>query len=420
MIHVVGLGVSQVAELSAEAQRALQQVDLVIGSERQLATVRTLLPEQQATLTLPKLAELKPLLDEALAAGKTVMVLASGDPLFYGIGRWFSRHFTRNDLRFYPALSSVQIACHRLGLALQDLEVLSLHGRSVQKLKTRLRHRQPLLILTDHHSTPQSLARLCLESGFPEAQFTVLEALGYPEEQIRTFSVTELLELNIDFAALHLTLVEPGTNQGYLPVFPGIPDQHFVTDADTPGKGMLSKREVRLMILSLLQPGRGDQVWDIGAGCGGVAVELAYWQPDATVHAIEQHPDRLRCLKANRERFGVVSNLHVIAGRAPDALAGLARPDKVFIGGSDGALPQLLAQVWEWLPVNGVLVASAVTENSKQHLLQFWQQRLAAGDSRLDTTQVAVSRGATLAGQLLYRPNLPVNLVKFVKTGDAT
>ncbi|WP_415904161.1 precorrin-6y C5,15-methyltransferase (decarboxylating) subunit CbiE [Neptuniibacter sp. QD48_55] len=417
MIHVVGLGVSHLAELSSDAQQALAQVDLVIGSERQLATIKELMPSDKTTTELPKLAELKTLVEGVIAEDKSVMILASGDPLFYGIGRWFSRYFSQSDLRFYPAVSSLQMACHRLGLALQDLEVLSLHGRPVEKLKTRLRQNQSLLILTDSKSYPQVLAQHCIDSGFPQAQLTVLETLGYPDERIRSFSASELLEADYEFDPLHLTLIEPGSNQGYLPEFPGIPDQHFITDTDKPGKGMISKREVRLTILSLMQLSRDDQVWDIGAGCGGVAVELAYWQPLATVQAIEHHPDRLSCLEANRQRFGVVSNLKIVAGRAPEALEGLVSPNKVFIGGSDGELPQLLAEIWALLPKDGVLVASAVTENTKQLLMQFWQERSLAEDSQLETNQVAVSRGETLAGQLMYRPNLPVNLFKFVKIG---
>ncbi|WP_299177587.1 precorrin-6y C5,15-methyltransferase (decarboxylating) subunit CbiE [uncultured Neptuniibacter sp.] len=420
MIHVVGLGVSHTAELSSEAQRALQQVDLVIGSARQLTTIEALLPIGKTTVELPKLVELKPLIDDVLAEQKSVMILASGDPLFYGIGRWFSRHFAQSDLRFYPAVSSLQTACHRLGIALQDLEVLSLHGRPLAKLKTRLRQNQPLLILTDSQSYPQAIAKLCVDSGFPHARLTVLETLGYPQEQIRTFTADARVLDNCEFDPLHLTLVEPGLNLGYLPEFPGIPDQHFITDADKPGKGMISKREVRLSILSLMQVNAEDRVWDIGAGCGGVAVELAYWQPLASVDAIEHHPERLACLTANRERFGVVSNLNIVTGRAPTVLAGLALPNKVFIGGSGGELPQLLAQVWALLPDKGVLVASAVTENSKQILMDFWQLRADAGDSQQETTQVAVSRGETLAGQLMYRPNLPVNLFKFTKTMTAT
>jgi len=420
MIHVVGLGVSAVAELSTEAEQALQQVDLVIGSARQLETVSDRLSADKVTAELPKLAELKVLIEQALADGQQVMVLASGDPLFYGIGRWFGRHFGDTALKFYPAVSSLQMACHRLGLALQDVEVLSLHGRPLAKLRTRLRQRQPLLILTDAQSHPQAIARHCAECGFNDAKLTVLETLGYPQEQVRRFSVAELIDAEVlAFDPLHLTLVEPDVNQGYLPEFPGIPDQHFITDSDTPGKGMITKREVRLNILSLMQLSKGDRVWDIGAGCGGVAVELAYWQPGATIDAIEHHPQRLSCLEANRERFGVVSNLNIVAGHAPAALADLPRPDKVFIGGSGGELPQLLAKVWALLPEGGVLVASAVTENSRLHLLQFRQLREAAADCHHASVQLAVSRGESLAGQFMYRPGLPVSLFSFTRTGEA-
>ncbi|WP_286239419.1 precorrin-6y C5,15-methyltransferase (decarboxylating) subunit CbiE [Neptuniibacter halophilus] len=414
-IDVIGLGVSAEAELNISARNTLRQAEVVIGSVRQLEVVAGLISAQTECWLLPKLSELKAELQQT--SGR-VVVLASGDPLFYGIGRWFSREFTEASLTFHPAVSSLQAACHRLGLALQDMEVLSLHGRPLEKLKTRLRQQQNLLILTDKNSQPAHLAQLCSETGFPQAQLTVLENLGYPQEQIRRFTVSELQNSPPEFDPLHLTLLEPGENRGYLPGFPGIPDQHFITDNEQPGKGMISKREVRLAILSLLQLNPGERVRDIGAGCGGVAVELAYWQPQAQVDAIEHHPQRLACLEANRKRFGVVSNLNIVAGRAPEAMQGLAPADKVFIGGSDGELAQLLQQVWAQLPERGVLVASAVTEHSKQQLLEFSQLRRNMADAEQETLQLAVSRGETLAGQLLYRPNLPVSLFRWMKTGS--
>ena len=419
-LHIIGLGVAEQAQLSADALVVLQAADRVIGSERQLETVAGLLGSTP-TMQLPKLAALKELLTNYANDGvQSVAVLASGDPLYYGIGAWFGRQFSAENLHFYPAVSSIQAACHRLGLSLQDVEVLSLHGRPVEKIRTRLKRNRTLVILTDKQSTPQVLAQECVAAGFAASTLSVCEALGYSSEQVRTFTATELAGENTDeraelaFDPLHVTVIHVKGVGGVLPEFPGIPDHNFVTDRPN-GAGMITKREIRLSILSLMQLAKGDCVWDIGAGCGGVAVELAYWNPDSQIHAIEHHADRLRCLQANREKFGVVSNLNVIAGRAPDALADLPVPDKVFIGGSGGELPGLLTQVWELLPEHGVLVASAVTERSKHQLLDFYDARMKKGDSYSQTMQLSVSRGDQLVGQLMYRPTLPVTLFCFHK-----
>lgn len=424
-LHIIGLGVAEQAELSAEATDALQKSALVFGSSRQLKTVKRFLSDKQQQAELPRLSELKEQIiaisddNQKSLSRCSIAVLASGDPLYYGIGRWFCNQFSagcnKSQLFFYPAISSLQAACHRLGVSLQDVEVLSLHGRPLVKLRTRLRQNQALLILTDKRSSPQALAAQCIECGYESATLTICENLGYPEEKISHFEASELLNSLTDFDPLHVTLIRPGINQGFLPEFPGIPDKHFITDSQEAGRGMISKREVRLSILSLMHVAKGDTVWDIGAGCGGVAVEMAYWNPDSTVYAIEHHEERLRCLDGNRQRFGVVSNLYIVPGRAPQVLNEQPRPNKVFIGGSDGELPTLLTKVWELLPEGGVLVASAVTENTKQHLFNFWQQRADAYDCLPETLQLAVSRGELLAGQLMYRPSLTVNLYQFVK-----
>ncbi|MCO4759282.1 MAG: precorrin-6y C5,15-methyltransferase (decarboxylating) subunit CbiE [Oceanospirillaceae bacterium] len=414
-LHIMGLGVSEAAQLDSGAQRVLQSASVVIGSERQLKVVADLIGEQQ-TLHLPPLLELETKLEQwAAESTPSVVVLASGDPLYYGIGRWFSRRFHADQLSFYPAVSSIQAACHRLALSLQDVEVLSLHGRPLEKIRTQLKRNRTLVILTDKHSTPQILAQECIAAGFAESELTVCEALGYRHEKVTGYSADLLADSDRVFDPLHVTVIQVRGEGGILPEFPGIPDERFVTDkAD--GKGMLTKREVRLAILSLMQVSKGDQVWDIGAGCGGVAVELSYWNPDSQIYAVEHHPDRLQCLQQNRDRFGVVSNLNVIEGRAPCALSDLPNPDKVFIGGSGGELERLLDQVWAQLPDGGVLVASAVTETTKQSLLAFYEARMQRGDAYSQTTQIMVSRGDQLAGQLFYRPSLPVTLFRFRKT----
>lgn len=414
-IHIIGLGVTDTAELSQAASQALASSERVLGSARQLEVVSGQLADQQID-TLPALKDLAGYLADLIREGvSSLAVLASGDPLHYGIGRWFSKHFNLKQLHFYPAVSSLQMACHQLGLSLQDVEVLSLHGRPLQKIRSKLKARQTLVILTDKNSQPQALAQECIAAGFDESRLYVCEALGYPQQRLSRYIANEMKYVETAFDPLHVTVIETCGDGGVLPEFPGIPDTSYVTDKEG-GKGMLTKRDVRLSILSLIQPANHEVIWDVGAGCGGVSVELAYWNESTQVIAIEHHDERFKCLEANRDKFGVMGNLVTVQGRAPEALAGQPNPDKIFIGGSDGSLPELLTLCWEKLPVQGVLVASAVTEQSKQQLLDFYHRRETTRDSRSETLQVAVSHGQSLAGQLVYRPSLPVTLFKFSKS----
>ena len=410
VIHIIGLGVSEIAELSAQALKALTSADVVIGVERQLSTVKGILENVNAQqIELPKLSELVTLISQFENA--SIVVLASGDPLYFGIGRWFSKNYSSSNLQFYPGVSSIQAACHRLGVALQDVEVLSLHGRPVEKIRTRLSRNKQLLILTDKNSQPQRLAQECLAAGFQASTITVCENLGYSEEKIGTWDASVLADEKQRFEPLHVSFVSVQGIGGVLPEFPGIPDHHFKTGAE-PGKGMISKREVRLAILSMLQVSMGDVVWDIGAGCGGVAIELALWNERSTIYALEFNKERLAYLKENQLSFGAVQNLHVVEGRAPEALSNLPSPDKAFIGGSDGELSALLERVWKLLPINGVLVASGVIDSTKQQLKKFAQGLM---PQQVESLEIGVKRGQLEEGGFNYVAKLPVEIFKFVK-----
>lgn len=456
LIHVIGLGVSEKAVLSKDAFRALIQSELIIGSERQLAIIAPIIDEYKRNqemphviehdlIVLPKLAKLKTIIDAN--ANKTVSVLASGDPLYYGIGRWINQHYnfvpknvaskeretpqyreenTFNRCRFYPAISSIQAACHRLGFSLQDVTVISLHGRPIEKLRTQLKNNRNLLLLTDKYSHPQALAKECLNAQLEHSLLTVCEDLGYKDEKIRQFKVQDLLgdkslDASLQFSPLHITLIQVAGKAGVLPEFPGIPDAHYIT-GEIPGRGMITKREVRLSILSLMQPTTDDVIWDIGAGCGGVSVELAFWNERVNVYAIEHHHQRLEYLSANQHRFGVVTNLHIIRGRAPDCLADLSSaalplPNKIFIGGSDGELDSLLKHTWALLPEGGLLVVSTVVEKSRQQLLMFAQT---LETHQVESVEISVKRGRLEHNTLQYAQKLPVEVFKFIKTGNTS
>ena len=418
MIHIVG--VTQTADVVGNALSAVQQASAVIGSERQLEIVKPHLVNAQLH-TLPKLTQLKSLICDLTSddTQQSIVVLASGDPLYYGIGRWFSNNFDRDRLVFHPAISSIQMACHRLALSLQDVTVHSVHGRPLASLRTKLKDSETLVLLTDKNSTPQALARECAETGFAQSTITVLENLSYPHERVRSFSVDQLLaEPTLDFDPLHVSVIEVKASQNLegfsLPEFPGIPDTSYITGAKD-GKGMITKREVRLCILSLMQPSNHDVIWDVGAGCGGVAIELSFWNDKATVYAVECHEQRLEHLSANQQRFGVVQNLHIIDGQAPECLSDLPLPNKVFIGGSGGDMTTLLEAIWPLLPNGGLLVVSAVVPDTKQALHDFAKQLPAIEMAEVDVVEVAVKRGQFIEAELDYTAKLPVDVFKFTK-----
>ncbi|PCJ99236.1 MAG: cobalamin biosynthesis bifunctional protein CbiET [Alteromonadaceae bacterium] len=420
VIHVIGLGVSQSADLSHEALKALQSSQQVIGWERHQAIISPLLKaDAKLFVVVQKLSQLKTEIDTFLSQlqsqapkqAQSICILASGDPLHYGIGRWLCKQFDRGLLHFYPAISSIQAACHKQALALQDVCVVSLHGRPLAKIRTQLKRNRTLVILSDANSQPQALAQECLKAGFELSQITVHENLGYEQERSRTFKASALSQYQENFEPLHVSIIEVGGEGGILPEFPGIPDHHYIT-GEVPGKGMISKREVRLTILSYLQAAKDDVIWDIGAGCGGVAVELSHWNEHCEVYAIEHHPQRLKYLTQNRDKFGVVQNLHIIAGTAPQALSDLPRPNKIFIGGSDGELASLLKLSWEALPLGGLLVASAVMASTQTQLHEFALQLEAA---QVESIELSVKRGELHEKQWRYVPKLPVHVFKFVK-----
>lgn len=416
-IHVIGLGVAEQAVLSTEAQSALAHLsikDIVLGAPRQHETI-ALYHHQAQRHDLPKLAMLNELFTQWQAQGaEQVVVLASGDPLYYGIGAWLVRTFPLEYLCFYPNVSSVQVACHRLGLSLQNVQVVSLHGRPLASLRRHLQSNKTLVLLTDQYSQPQHIAQECVQAGLDLSEITVCEALGYAHEKVRAFVAKEGIESELTFDPLNVIVVKTSQQASIYPSAPGIADASFITDKGE-GKGMITKREVRLVILSYMNIENGDTVWDVGAGCGGVSVEMAYWHPHSQIIAIEHHAERLACLTANQDRFGVVQNLSIVVGRAPDALVDLPLPNKVFIGGSDGELSALLESVWSVLPIGGTLMVSAVTEETKYQVMQFAQQRDVKQDADEQSMQMSISKGERLAGQRLFRPNLPVSLFHFSK-----
>ena len=397
-LSIVGIGEDGVDGLSASARALVANADIVFGGERHLKLAAPLIKGSGRRWPSPFAQDT----DEVLAArGNQVCVLASGDPFHYGVGSVLAGHVPPEETVVVPAPSAFSLAAARLCWALPDTALVSLHGRELSRLRPHLHHGARILALTSDSDGPAALARLLAESGFGASRLTVLEALGGAHERVRDaraegFAVTGIAALNT--VAIE---VEAGADARVIGFSAGLDDDLFEHD------GQITKREIRAITLSSLAPTRGQVLWDIGAGSGSVAIEWMLADPSLRAIAIEARPDRAARICRNAAALGV-PELEVIEGHAPDALAGLATPDAIFIGGGASA-PGVLDAAIAALRPGGRLVANAVTLETEAELIA--RHRALGGE----LTRIAVSRAEAVGGKTGWRPAMPVTQLRWVK-----
>jgi precorrin-6Y C5,15-methyltransferase (decarboxylating) len=333
--------------------------------------------------------------------GRQVCVLASGDPFFYGVGSLLANHVAPEETVVVPAPSAFSLAAARLGWALPDIALVSLHGRALDRIRPHLHPGARALALTSDRDGPKALARLLDEIGFGASRLTVLEALGGARERVRSataaqFDFGDVAELNI--VAVEVEAL-PGAR--VLAYTPGLADDLFEHD------GQITKREIRAVTLAALAPLRGEVLWDIGAGSGSVAIEWMLAHPSMRAITIEERADRADRIRRNGAAFGV-PELEVVEGRAPEVLAGLETPDAVFVGGGASGNGVLDAAIAALRP-GGRLVVNAVTLETEAELIA----RQASLGGTL--TRIAVSRADSVGEKTAWRPALPVTQWVWVK-----
>ncbi len=389
-LSIVGIGEDGVEGLSSVARGLIEAAEIVFGGRRHLGLAAPLIRGASRPWPSPFDGAAEEVLRQR---GRQVCVLASGDPFQYGVGAVLARHIDPREMAVVPGASAFSLAAARLGWSLPRTVLLSLHGRALDLIRPHLQPGARILALTSDGEAPATLAKLLAEIGFGASRLTILEALGGPRERVRMTLASGYHLGTVD--ALNTVAIEvaAAANARVLPLTAGLAEDLFEHD------GQITKREIRAVTLSSLAPRRGELLWDIGAGSGSVAIEWMLADPLMRAVAIERRADRAARIRRNAAAFGV-PGLEVVEGAAPAALATLAAPDAVFVGGGgDSAVLDAAARA---LRSGGRFVANAVTLETEALLLA---RHAALGGELI---RIAISRAGPVGEKSGWRAAMPV------------
>jgi precorrin-6Y C5,15-methyltransferase (decarboxylating) len=372
-LDIIGIGEDGVDGLSVSALDVLSKAEIIIGGDRH----HKLAPNPDAQrISWP--SPFDAMIDEIKShRGKRIVVLVTGDPLWYSVGARILKAIPKEEVRFFPQLSAFQWASCRMGWSLADCETVTVHGRAASQILPYLAPNVRMLVLTKDKTSPAAVADLLNKRGFGKSTITVLAALGGDNEKRFEGSAESWTQDVPDFHILAIECIAGKDAQWYSRAG-GLPDDAFVHD------GQMTKQIVRSATLSALQPYPDALLWDVGAGCGSIAVEWMRASRGAQAIAIEPVADRILMIQQNAINLGV-EKIQIVEGKAPTVLECLSTPDAIFIGGGithEG----MFETCWNALRDNGILVANAVTVESEMTILKL-HERYGGALSRMSIHQ---------------------------------
>ena len=394
-LHIVGIGEDGIDGLTPATRAVVNAAEVIIGGERHHQLADGLTAER---VSWP--SPFDALIDQLKGyAGRRVVVLATGDPLWFSVGARIGRAIDAAEIVYHPQLSAFQLAAARMGWSMADVETLTVHGRPVEQMIAFIQPDQRLLILTTGADTPGKIAQFLNERGFGDSRMSVLSNMG-GETEARFDGVARSWDQTVPpFNTLAIECVA-APDAALLPRVPGLADDLFQHD------GTMTKQEVRAVTVAKLMPMRGALLWDIGTGCGSVAVEWMRAARYARAIGIEPRADRRALAAANALALGT-PKLEIIEGTAPEVLTGLEAPDAVFVGG--GLSPEVFDAAWSALKPLGRLVANAVTLESEASLVAM------AKEHGGDLVKLSVNRAEPVGPYRGWRPMMPVTQWSLIK-----
>lgn len=401
-ISLIGIGDDGCSGLTSRAVNAMSRCQVLAGGERQIS----FFPDFKGTIVplknniLESISQIIRFADE-----ENVAVLASGDPLFFGIGNLLIEKAGCENVEIIPHVSSLQTAFAKIGMKWDDASWISLHGRKNTSFCATLHHLRKAFILTDTEMTPAVIAERLIEYSQTDWKGWLCENLDGPGERIREFQTPSELISFKDISPLNVLVLERNDPEWRTPPV-CIHHSEDEYAKRMPSKGLITKKEIRIQSIAAMKLKETSIVWDIGAGSGSVSVECALISHRGRVYAVEKNSESILHCRENIRKFSA-DNVEIIEGNAPDVLIEIKdNPDAVFIGGSGGGLNKILKICYERLSEGGMLVANAITMENVHEIYGFARSI----DAETEMIQMQISRLSPLASYMRYEAQNPIHI----------
>ncbi len=401
-VTIIGIGDNGCVGMSSKAYNCIQKAQVLVGGDRHLEFFcdfkgRTYSFQEGLISTIDNI------LKESME--NNVVVLASGDPLFYGVGDLLSKKIGMKHIEIIPTCSSIQLAFSKIGKKWDDAKVVSLHGREIKGLANKIKDEHKVFLLTDSVNTPSEIGKYLLEFNQDDWKITICENLEGQDERISHYNINDLTQ---DFSDLNVMILIRDKKSVKKRKITAHTEEQF--EKRMPKKGLITKREIRGIALLNLEIQEDSIIWDIGAGSGSVSVEAALIAKTGKVFAIETDGLGIEICQENIKKFNT-DNVEVIHTKAPNGLAELPRPDRIFIGGTKGQMEDILISCYDKLANDGIIVLSVVLMESVSSAIEILKKMNLDYDVQL----IQISRSKSIANSKRYDALNPIHLFTIQK-----